>query len=71
MNPVVSLDDRRQRSATTEPLRCRKCGGEWFRLDGTHSGPDIPDEGAVTIDREGRITGYAGVPVCVECGELT
>jgi hypothetical protein len=69
MNPVVSLDDHRPKSAITESLRCRRCGGEWFRLDGTHSGPDVPDGGAVTMTHDGAITGYAGMPVCLGCGE--
>lgn len=70
MNRVVSLDDRRRvPPAGTEPLRCRQCGSEWFRLQGRSNDPEVAKHGAVTMDKDGRITGYSGVPVCLDCGE--
>ena len=61
MENVVSLDDRRA-PASAQPMVCRDCGGQWFelRLD---EGP-----GAVTLNLEGSVTGYAGKVVCRDCG---
>ena len=43
------------------------CGSPWWRLE---QDPDsAPATPSVTIDREGKITGWCGRPVCVECGE--
>lgn len=58
---VVDLTERRRAAGPAEPLRCA-CGGEWFELRvGERSG-------AVTIAQDGTITGYAGMPVCRDCG---
>jgi DNA-directed RNA polymerase subunit RPC12/RpoP len=72
MNPVVSLEDRRRESslAADEPLRCRRCGSEWFRLQGRPNDPEVARNGAVALAQDRSITAYAGVPVCLECGEL-
>lgn len=58
---VVELGARRPASSS-DPLVCA-CGSHWFdlRLD-----EDAP--GAVTLSVGGSVTGYAGVPVCRECG---
>lgn len=71
MNHVVSLGDRRRVPPVgTDPLRCRHCGSEWFRLQGRPNDPEAAEHGAVTMTVDGRIVGYSGVPVCLECGEL-
>ncbi len=44
-----------------------ECGSSWFRLEGRPGDPDFLKHGAVTIDGTGRITGYAGAIVCIEC----
>jgi hypothetical protein len=70
MNHVVSLDDRRRIPPTGgQPLRCRRCGSEWFRLEGRANDPEVAKHGAVVMTEDGRITGYSGTPVCLECGE--
>jgi hypothetical protein len=50
-------------------MRCRRCGNEWFRLDGGSAGLETTHHGAVTLGADGRVTGFFGVPTCVECGE--
>jgi hypothetical protein len=73
MSPVVSLEDRRRQAqpvAADEPLRCRHCGSQWFRLRGRETDPETARHGAVAMTQDGRITAYAGVPECLECGEL-
>lgn len=71
MDSVISMVDRRRIAPTAgQPLRCRACGGEWFRLQGRQNDPESAQHGAVAMTQDGRITGYSGVPVCLECGEL-
>lgn len=63
---VIELDARRASRQTggSQPLQCRNCGGEWFKLDGGSTG--IP--GAITLAEDGRVTGYHGAPICMDCG---
>jgi hypothetical protein len=48
---------------TYEGATCA-CGSTWFRLE-----DDDQVCGVVTLDHRGMVTGVAGRPVCVECGE--
>ena len=68
---IIDLNSRRRNAPadSSEPLHCRECGSEWFRLDGRAAGLDNA-EGAVTLAGDGRVTGYCGVPKCMECGAL-
>lgn len=47
-----------------EPVVC-SCGSAWFGLRGASETSEI---GAVTVAPSGRITGYSGELVCIECG---
>lgn len=60
---------RQQEDTGTAPRRCA-CGGEWFHLDGTGGGVPGLSQGAVTLAADGRVTGYFGHPVCVDCGTV-
>jgi hypothetical protein len=64
---VAYLDDHRQVPAD-DNHRC-SCGSAWFTLDGRAAGALNRPGGAVTLSADGSVTGYAGVPVCAECGE--
>jgi hypothetical protein len=57
---ITDLNDRRRAAAETgyDGLVCA-CGEAWFSL-----GPD----GAVVLDADGAVSGYAGVPCCRSCG---
>lgn len=44
------------------------CGSAWFELRGSAE-LGQPEGGAVSIDGHGTVTGYAGAPHCIECGE--
>jgi len=45
---------------------CASCGGQWFRL----CDEALPEGmGALLVNEEGNIAGYAGSFVCVKCGE--
>lgn len=44
------------------------CGSAWFRLD-VPPGEDAQPGPAISMDQEGNITSYAGVPFCTECGQ--
>ena len=59
---VIDLDSHRYEG--TPPAECPKCGGQWFILTADKPGYE---HGALTLDREGHVTGYFGVPVCAEC----
>lgn len=65
MAPVTYLDDHRTAPAYTG-LTC-PCGAAWFALRQPHHGA-FDGPGTVCLDTEGRVTGYTGHPVCVECG---
>jgi hypothetical protein len=62
MAEVSSLAAKRAESAD-RTRRCGVCGSEWFLL--ARAGGELP---AVTMDVDGSVTGYAGVPVCADCG---
>lgn len=62
---VVDLSSRRPASAD-DPATCA-CGSAWWVLKGP-SDFDRLGNGAVTATTTGRITGYAGALVCLECG---
>ncbi len=64
---VRSLDDARQAKSGRPARLCPDCGGSWFRLVGRPNDSPAVQHGAITLDTDGRITGYAGVPVCLEC----
>lgn len=62
--PLLDLAaEREARREGYDGLTC-PCGGAWFDL---RIGPGRI--GAVTLGKDGRVTGYAGVPTCRECGE--
>lgn len=65
---VVDLAERRarQHEPGDDATRC-PCGSEWFRLEGWPSGSI--EQGQVTFATDGRITGWAGRPICAECGK--
>jgi hypothetical protein len=50
----------------TEPLEC-PCGSQWFELRGATDQSMAP-RGAVTLTHDGQVTGFSGVPHCLECG---
>ncbi|WP_435109813.1 hypothetical protein [Nocardiopsis synnemataformans] len=58
---VISLTERR---GQYDGLTC-SCGCTWFRLE--RLGADRA--GAVCLTRDGRVTGYVGIPTCTECGK--
>ncbi|MEU2996947.1 hypothetical protein ABZ684_05120 [Streptomyces sp. NPDC006995] len=62
---VIDLDQRRREAEGPDPeyATC-PCGEAWFELCAT---PDKP--GAVCMTPAGSITGYAGTPHCIGCGE--
>ena len=62
MSEVVELDSWRPARSGDEPYRCVRCGGEWFTL-APKGGP-----AAVCLRADGSVSGYAGVPECMECG---
>lgn len=68
MGQILSLDEARARTHSDGPARCA-CGSEWFLLRGRPTDPEVAAAGAVTLSAEGRVTGYAGAPVCADCGE--
>lgn len=65
---VIDLAGRR---ATSQPAGDRPavcvCGGQWFELRSDH--PRVPEHGAVCLRADGTVSGYAGTPHCVACGE--
>jgi hypothetical protein len=68
MDNVVNLDERRPPEFEgTPPVIC-PCGSWWFELKCDH--PRVPAHGAITLARNGSITGYAGIPHCVACGKV-
>ena len=70
---VIGIGDapsRRHALAADAPYVCPTCGGQWFVLRRTE-GSSIPEHGAITLNNERRVTGYAGEPTCAECGTGT
>lgn len=61
MAKVVNLDDRRP--ASSEAALVCVCGSSWFNLL-------LPDgsAGGINLAIDGHVTGYAGAPVCRDCG---
>lgn len=66
---VVNIDTRRASGPSVElpGLLVCDCGSAWFELctvddDGTKN------YGAVCLNEEGAVTGYAGTPHCLQCG---
>ena len=66
---VVNLAERRARShqQPDDAARCR-CGSEWFRLERRSPDSGVSTAGAVTMTAAGRVNGWAGWPVCEQCG---
>lgn len=64
---IIDLNERR-RAAEDQPdyVTC-PCGEAWFELRGNH--PQMPEHGAVVLRPDGTISGYAGTPHCVSCGQ--
>lgn len=62
-------DGRRRSSRTRETYAACPCGGAWFELRGTDTTAHLP-HGAVCLDPDGRVTGYAGTPYCTDCGQV-
>lgn len=62
---ITDLEERRR--AAAEPkydgVTCG-CGDAWFEL---RPGPKSPTA-AICLDKDGAVTGYAGVPHCMSCG---
>lgn len=65
---MVDLEQRRAARDGHHGRVCA-CGSEWFRLGRRDSDPPGFQHGAITVGLDNRITGYAGVPCCIECGE--
>lgn len=66
---ISSLSEFRRRAAVpSREVAVCVCGGEWFVLRGRAGGPDAAPHGAVAMTASGRVTGYAGEPVCLTCG---
>lgn len=62
MSDVVDLDERRAAAAGPGYAECT-CGSGWFELRRPDGEP-----AAFSLSPEGSVTGYAGIPHCVECG---
>lgn len=62
---VLDFDRSRRPSLPAEAQRC-VCGSEWFELRGTPEEPAA--HGAVTLAADGHVTGFYGVPHCLDCG---
>lgn len=68
MSVLPFPSSRRTASAAEDDLMTCPCGSSWFELyDVDLSGEKTT--GAVVVNREGRITGYSGIPHCLECGQ--
>lgn len=69
MMNVVNLAERRAspQAEGDAPAVC-VCGGQWFELRAPKH-PRIPEHGAVVLRRDGSVSGYAGTPHCLSCGE--
>lgn len=67
---VIDINARRRKPPTstddTDHAECADCGSWWFALTATQ--PANATNGAVTLDGIGMVTGYAGMPHCIECG---
>lgn len=64
--PTSSVDDT-VAEGPGEQAVC-ECGSAWFSIyDEDLDGTRIP--GAVVLDTRGRVTGYCGIPRCIECGQ--
>lgn len=65
MDVVIDLNARRA-SAPAEPPESALCvcGSGWFEIRAQGR------PGAVCLNQDGTVSGYVGVPYCVECGEL-
>lgn len=63
---IIDLSERRQQAAQSDdPTAVCPCGEAWFEL---RSALPAAPHGAVCMDRDGRVTGYHGMPHCVSCG---
>lgn len=67
MSALVHLDAYRTARAGDRAAEC-DCGSQWFVLKGRTTDPAVASNGAVTLDVDGRVTGYAGTPHCGDCG---
>ena len=67
MTNVVSLADHRAPEFEGEPPVICACGSWWFELRSNHE--RCPEHGAISLTRDGSISGYAGTPHCISCGE--
>lgn len=63
---IIDLNARRTTEDQPDYVTC-PCGGAWFELRANH--PQMPEHGAVVLRPDGTISGYAGTPHCVSCGE--
>jgi hypothetical protein len=64
---VVYLSDRRGPASEPRDGVCA-CGGRWFRpllVDGAGA----TRAGAVVLDENGDVCGYAGEMHCIDCGK--
>lgn len=62
---IVDLNEKRREREEPQPENAAcTCGEAWFELRGGPTG-----NGAVCMTPDGCVTGYAGTPYCVGCGE--
>lgn len=67
MSNVIELSTARRSTTPSANRRC-DCGSEWFQLvQEMPDGADVP--GAVVMESDGHITGYAGDLRCADCGK--
>lgn len=71
MSSVLPFPAGGRAGATAESsdmLVC-ECGSAWFTLIQREPGDQDGAPGVVVLNLEGSVTGYMGLPHCVECGQ--
>jgi hypothetical protein len=64
---IVNLAERRRAATPSADDGTCACGGRWFRpVIEDAAGGERP--GAVVLDADGQVCGYAGTMRCIECG---
>lgn len=64
---VIDLASRRAAATDTPDYAQCECGSAWFQLRRPTADGDA-EPGVVAMSLEGSVTGYAGLPHCLECG---
>jgi hypothetical protein len=63
---VVDLSARRATAQADDGCATCPCGSGWFEL----RLPNSSQPGAVCLQQDGTVSGYAGQPHCIECGTV-